>query len=60
MEVTKWPSRLDTQGHAVISDSDAHFLDGVGMRSFTFEAERPDFPGLKAALESRSVSSSLV
>jgi hypothetical protein len=59
VEVTKWPSRLDPQGHAVISDSDAHFLDGVGMRSFTFEAERPDFPGLKAALESRSVRSSL-
>ncbi len=59
VEVTKWPSRLDTQGHAVISDSDAHFLDDVGTRSFAFEADRPDFRGLKAALETRSVKSSL-
>ncbi|MFP4374545.1 MAG: PHP domain-containing protein [Spirochaetaceae bacterium] len=59
VEVTRWPSPVDTRGHAVISDSDAHFLDGIGMRSFTFEAERPDFHGLKAALAACSVKSSL-
>jgi hypothetical protein len=60
VEVTKWPTLLDTRGLPVISDSDAHFLDGIGQRSFTFEAPRPDFRGLKAALEGDAVTSSLI
>lgn len=60
VEVTRWPCTLDTHGLPVISDSDAHFLDGIGMRSFTFEAARPSFAGLAAALEARRVKSSLM
>jgi PHP family Zn ribbon phosphoesterase len=60
VEVTKWPTRLDTRGLPVVSDSDAHFLDGIGQRSFTFEAERADFAGLRAALEAGAVKSSLM
>lgn len=59
VEVTKIPSRIDPRGHAVISDSDAHFLADVGSRTFTFEAQAPTFGGLQSALIRHSVWSSL-
>jgi hypothetical protein len=60
VEVTSWPSRIDPLGNTVISDSDAHFLDDIGSRSFTFEAPAPTFAGLKAALAAGRVQSSLM
>ena len=59
VEVTKFPSPMDTRGNPVISDSDAHFLTDIGSRSFTFEAEAPTFEGLKNALARHEVWSSL-
>ncbi|MFP4010230.1 MAG: PHP domain-containing protein [Spirochaetaceae bacterium] len=50
VEVTRRPCPLDTHGHTRISNSDAHFLDDIGARSFSFEAQQADFHGLKEAL----------
>lgn len=59
VEVTKWPCPLDTYDNPVISDSDAHFLPDIAQRTFTFEAETPSFGGLRTALASKQVWSSL-
>jgi len=39
LEITAWPPATDPRGHTLICDSDAHFLDDVGRRTFTFSAE---------------------
>lgn len=39
LEITRRPVPMDTVGHTLICDSDAHFLDDVGRRSFQFPAE---------------------
>ncbi|MFO8063927.1 MAG: PHP domain-containing protein [Spirochaetota bacterium] len=59
VEVTQSPSPIDTRGNPVISNSDAHFLEDVGSRTFTFEAEAPTFDGLRSALRRHTVWSSL-
>jgi hypothetical protein len=59
VEVTKWPSPVDTLGTPVVSGSDAHFTSDIGIRGFTFESDAPTFYGLKAALAHGSITSSL-
>ena len=39
LEVTTLPATVDTRGHTLICDSDAHFLDDVGRRTFRFQGE---------------------
>ncbi len=39
LEITRRPVPMDTIGHTLICDSDAHFLDDVGRRSFRFPGE---------------------
>lgn len=39
IEVTRWPPAADPGSTALVSDSDAHFVDDVARRSFTFPAE---------------------
>jgi 3',5'-nucleoside bisphosphate phosphatase len=62
LEVTRLPVEIDTRGHTLICDSDAHFLDDVGQRTFRFalppSAPSP-FTGLAAALEAGAVSLSI-
>ncbi len=50
VEVLRSPCSLDTGGYTQICDSDAHFLDDIASRWFEFEADVPDFSGLKEAL----------
>jgi 3',5'-nucleoside bisphosphate phosphatase len=40
LEITRWPPAVDPRGHALICDSDAHFLDDIGRRTFSFESTR--------------------
>lgn len=56
VEVTKEPCPLETGVYPRVTNSDAHYLDDVGTRRFSFEAERPDFAGLRAALEVAAVT----
>lgn len=62
LEVTRLPVSLDTRGHTLICDSDAHFLDDVATRTFQFEM-RPDhetpFSALRRALEEDTVTLSI-
>jgi len=39
LEITSWPPATDPRGHTLICDSDAHFIDDVAQRSFSFSAE---------------------
>lgn len=39
LEITRRPVPIDTKGYTLICDSDAHFLDDIGRRSFTFPGE---------------------
>lgn len=39
LEITRWPPAIDPQGHTLICDSDAHFVDDVARRSFQFSSE---------------------
>lgn len=62
LEVTRLPVELDTKGHTLICDSDAHFLEEVGRRTFQFEmapeTESP-FAALASALASGAVTLSI-
>jgi PHP family Zn ribbon phosphoesterase len=40
LEITRWPPAVDPRGHTLICDSDAHFLDDIGRRTFSFESHR--------------------
>ncbi|MFW6228762.1 MAG: PHP domain-containing protein [Alkalispirochaeta sp.] len=61
LEITRRPIPIDTAGHAVICDSDAHFVDDIGRRSFTFPAGDGDdpFTALIAALETEETELSI-
>lgn len=39
LEITTWPPVVDGGGRSFICSSDAHFLDDVGKRSISFEAD---------------------
>jgi hypothetical protein len=56
VEITKDPCPIDTRDLPRITDSDAHYLDDVAMRTFTFEADAPSFVGLRSALARGAVS----
>jgi len=50
VEITKWPPPAGAEGYALMTDSDAHYLEDIARRSFTFEADSPSFPALRDAL----------
>ncbi|HKK47539.1 MAG TPA: PHP domain-containing protein [Alkalispirochaeta sp.] len=66
LEVTTWPPVTDPRGHTLICDSDAHFIDDVAQRTFSFQAEiefgssqEEIFTALSAALAQGTVSLSI-
>jgi hypothetical protein len=61
LEITRRPVPIDTAGHTLICDSDAHFPDDIGRRSFTFSAGDGDDPvaALAAALEAGETTLSI-
>lgn len=52
LEVTRLPVEIDTRDHTLICDSDAHYLEDVARRSFTFPRDpgEPVFVALERAL----------
>lgn len=66
LEVTSWPPATDPRGHTLICDSDAHFIDDVAQRTFSFQAkidfgssQEEIFAALSAALARGTVSLSI-
>lgn len=62
LEVTRLPVEIETRGHTLICDSDAHFLDDVATRTFRFEirpGEESPFHALRSALERGAVTLSI-
>ncbi len=62
LEITSLPAEIDTRGHTLICDSDAHFLDDLGTRTFQFdipEAGASPFTALAAALSTGAVRLSI-
>jgi 3',5'-nucleoside bisphosphate phosphatase len=58
LEITRRPVRDDAAGYTLICDSDAHFLNDIGRRTFTFEGDihagspqNEIFAALSAALQ---------
>ena len=60
LEVVRLPPPIGTRGLPLICDSDAHYLDDMGRRTFTVEAARAGFAELKQAIESAAVRLSIV
>jgi PHP family Zn ribbon phosphoesterase len=56
VEVLSYPTRYETYGNTIITDSDAHEVDQIGQRSFTFTAQECSYRGLKEALEHNRVT----
>jgi hypothetical protein len=50
VEITKWPPEAEAERYTLICDSDAHYLEDVGTRTFSFEAATPSFRSLAEAL----------
>lgn len=50
VEITKWPPEAGAERYPLVCDSDAHYLEDIGKRTFTFEAESPGFRELLHAL----------
>ncbi|MFW5976171.1 MAG: PHP domain-containing protein [Alkalispirochaetaceae bacterium] len=50
VEITRWPPLTGAERYSLICDSDAHYLEDIGRRTFTFEAADPSFRGLLEAL----------
>ncbi len=61
LEVTRLPPPIDTAAHTLICDSDAHYIDDVARRSFTFDRaeDTPVFEALVYALETGAVELSI-
>lgn len=62
LEVTHLPVPIDTRDHTLICDSDAHFLEDMGKRTFQFsmdENENDPFRALATALETGAVTLSI-
>lgn len=53
LEITRRPVPIDTAGHTLICDSDAHYLDDIGRRTFQYPGDSGSdaFDTLVAALE---------
>jgi PHP family Zn ribbon phosphoesterase len=56
VEVVNFPTELETYGNTLITDSDAHRLESMGRRSFTFSASACTYEGLKDALSHNRVT----
>jgi hypothetical protein len=56
VEVVNFPTDLETYANTLITDSDAHRLESMGRRSFTFSASACTYEGLKDALSSNRVN----
>ncbi len=52
VESIRVPSAIDTYQNNVITNSDAHYLDGMGRRSWQIEISEYSFTAISAALES--------
>jgi hypothetical protein len=61
LEVIRLPVAIDTRGHTLICDSDAHYLEDIGRRSFTFSRRDGETAvrALRRALAERSVTLSI-
>lgn len=61
LEVTKLPVAIDTADHTLICDSDAHYLEDIARRSFTFSRREnvPVFDALERALATGDVQMSI-
>lgn len=58
VEITRWPPEAGAERYTLICDSDAHYVEDIGKRTFSFEAESPSFETLTAALrEGRTILS---
>ncbi|MFP4329832.1 MAG: PHP domain-containing protein [Alkalispirochaetaceae bacterium] len=57
VEVTRWPPA--TREYPLVCDSDAHYLEDIGRRTFRFEAAEASFRTVKEALLSRAVTLSI-
>lgn len=55
VEVVNFPTDLETYGNTLITDSDAHRIESMGRRSFTFSASACTYVGLKDALSHNRV-----
>lgn len=62
LEVTRVPAPIDTGGHTLICASDAHYLEDVARRSFTFTRNHDEsaFMALTRALASGDVKMSIL
>ena len=56
LESVKLPCPVDTLGHPVIQNSDAHYIDDIGNRTTTYEMKEPGFAGLVEAIKNKEFS----
>ena len=59
VEVTRSPCPIATYDYPRVCNSDAHFLPDIASRWFAFEANAPDFGGLKSALAANRLKLSI-
>lgn len=59
VEITRSPCPIATYDYPRVCNSDAHFLPDIAARWFAFEADRPDFAGLREALRARRIRLSI-
>ena len=61
LEVIRLPVEIDTGEHTLICDSDAHYLEDIGRRTFSFERAvgEPVFEALTRALAENAVELSI-
>lgn len=57
VEITKWPPA--SGDYPLVCDSDAHYLEDIGKRTFTFDAPAASFESLKEALSTGSTTLSI-
>ena len=59
LEITSWPCTVNTSSYPVVSNSDAHYPEGIGGRLTLFDGEAPTFRVFRDALRSGRAYSSL-
>lgn len=50
VEITRWPPPPGADKYSLVCDSDAHYLEEIGRRTFLFEAHEPSFATLTESL----------
>jgi hypothetical protein len=50
LEITEWPSLINTSANPLVANSDAHYPDGIGCRTTSFDAAAPTFKAFREAL----------